>query len=59
MNYITIGAIRDAYHKIKGFVRKTPLIYSAYLSKLCHSEVYLKLENMQITNAFKIRGALN
>ncbi len=32
---------------------------SQYLSRLCDTEVYLKLENRQITKSFKIRGALN
>ena len=35
------------------------MIYSQYFSRLCNGEVYLKLENRQITNSFKIRGALN
>jgi threonine dehydratase len=34
-------------------------VRSQYLSDLCGSDVYLKLENLQVTNAFKIRGALN
>ena len=59
MNSLHLEVIKEAYHKIKGFVRKTPLIHSAYLSELCNNNVYLKLENLQLTNAFKIRGALN
>ena len=59
MNSLRLDAIREAYQKIKEFVRKTPLIHSAYLSELCGNNVYLKLENLQLTNAFKIRGALN
>ncbi|MFX0080609.1 MAG: threonine/serine dehydratase [Candidatus Hodarchaeota archaeon] len=59
MNDLTLEAIKKAHQKIKGFIRKTPLIHSGYFSKLCHSNVYLKLENLQLTNAFKIRGALN
>jgi threonine dehydratase len=31
---------------------------SSFLSELCQGEVYLKLENLQVTNSFKIRGAL-
>ena len=59
MNSLHIETIKEAYRKIKGFVRKTPLIHSTYLSELCDNNVYLKLENLQLTNAFKIRGALN
>jgi threonine dehydratase len=59
MNGLNLEKIEEAYRKIKGFIRKTPLIHSAYLSELCNNNVYLKLENLQLTNAFKIRGALN
>ena len=59
MNRLQLEKIKEAYDKIKGFIRKTPLIHSAYLSELCNNNIYLKLENLQLTNAFKIRGALN
>ncbi|MFW9939537.1 MAG: threonine/serine dehydratase [Candidatus Thorarchaeota archaeon] len=59
MYNFTLDSIKNAYNKIKGYIRKTPLIHSAYFSELCHNNVYLKLENLQLTNAFKIRGALN
>ena len=59
MNSLNLEKIEEAYRKIKGFIRKTPIIHSVYLSELCNNNVYLKLENLQITNAFKIRGALN
>lgn len=49
----------DAYSRINDFVRKTPLEYSSYLSHKCSCNVYLKLENQQITGSFKARGALN
>lgn len=32
---------------------------SQFLSDLCDGDVFLKLENLQVTNSFKIRGALN
>jgi threonine dehydratase len=56
---ITLQAIQDAKRTINGSVRRTPLIRSTYLSELCHGEFFLKLENLQVTNAFKIRGAVN
>jgi threonine dehydratase len=40
-------------------VRKTPLIPSDRLSRLLGAEVYLKLENLQLTGTFKARGAAN
>ena len=51
--------IDDARRLIEGEVKKTPLLRSSFLSDLCQGEVYLKLENLQVTNSFKIRGALN
>lgn len=56
---LSIEMIRDAQKRISKYIRKTPLIHSEILSKLCDGSVYLKLENQQITNSFKIRGALN
>lgn len=51
--------VRIARKLIGNLVERTPVIYSGYLSRLCNAEVYLKLENRQITKSFKIRGALN
>lgn len=56
---IKLFNIRDAYDRIKKYVRKTPLEYSPYYSKIISGKVYLKLENLQLTGSFKIRGALN
>jgi threonine dehydratase len=55
---ITLQDIDDARRSIEGEVKKTPLLRSSFLSELCQGEVYLKLENLQVTNSFKIRGAL-
>jgi threonine dehydratase len=49
----------EAYSTIKNYVRETPLEYSPYLSDKCECNVYLKLENQQVTGSFKARGALN
>lgn len=59
MENLTLNTIKKAHKKIDHFIRKTPLIHSEFLSELCNGEIYLKLENQQVTNAFKIRGALN
>ena len=48
-----------AHRRIRGQVRETPLEHSPHLSELCGGEVWLKLENLQLTGSFKIRGALN
>ena len=51
--------IYEAQKRIKNIAIETPLAYAPYLSELSGSEVYLKKENLQITGAFKIRGAYN
>jgi threonine dehydratase len=38
-------------------IHETRLIYSPYFSASCGNQVYLKPENMQVTGAYKIRGA--
>lgn len=51
--------IIEAEKRIRPYLRETPLEYSYALNKMTGSEVYLKLENIQITGSFKARGALN
>src|SRR5258708_39374805 len=51
--------ILQAEYQIRPYIRETPLEYSFPLSKLTGSRVYLKLENMQYTGSFKVRGAMN
>ena len=49
--------IEFARNKIRGTILRTPMIYSDTFSKLTGKEVFLKLENLQKTGSFKIRGA--
>src|SRR5208337_3042538 len=56
---ITLKDIQDARINIASFIHKTPLIHSTSLSSLSGAEVYLKLENLQKTGSFKVRGAFN
>jgi threonine dehydratase len=53
------GTIIEAEKRIRPYLRETPLEYSYAFSKMAGCEVYLKLENIQITGSFKARGALN
>ena len=48
-----------ARQNLGNLVRNTPLRYSFLLSQRVGSEVWLKLENLQRTGAFKVRGAVN
>lgn len=51
--------IIEAEKRIRPYLRETPLEYSYALTKMAGCEVYLKLENIQVTGSFKARGALN
>lgn len=53
----TIDDIIKARQILDGTVRKTPLQKSATFSKLAGTNVFLKLECMQLTGSFKVRGA--
>ncbi len=48
-----------AADRIRAHIRRTPLIRSDRLSQIAGGDVYLKLENNQITGSFKLRGAMN
>jgi threonine dehydratase len=48
-----------AADRIRPLINRTPLIISDSLSAKLGGDVYLKLENEQITGSFKLRGALN
>jgi threonine dehydratase len=54
---ISAAEIERAAGVLRGRVIRTPLIYSPTFSRLAGFEVYLKLENLQATGSFKIRGA--
>jgi len=56
---LALRSVFKAYSRIKGYVRKTPLDFSPILSKISGADVFLKLENHQVTGSFKIRGAFN
>jgi len=51
--------IQKVKERIANFIKHTPLYYSTFFSKISGNEVYLKLENLQNTGAFKMRGASN
>lgn len=53
-----IDALR-ARKRIAPFVRRTPLVESAWLSNLAGVRVSLKLESLQLSSSFKSRGAFN
>lgn len=54
---LTMKKFEDAYEKIEKVVLPTSLVKSDYYSQLTGNRVYLKPENLQLTGAYKIRGA--
>jgi len=56
---LTLQDVKDARETIGNLAKRTSLQHSQFLSDFCGGDVYLKLENQQTTNSFKIRGALN
>lgn len=59
MRPVTIADVRAAQVRLAGRVTRTPLRLSPYLSGRAGHPVRLKLETMQDTGAFKLRGATN
>lgn len=51
--------VEQAARRIEGYVRQTPLEPSVRFSAASGSEVFFKLENLQHTGSFKVRGAAN
>jgi threonine dehydratase len=55
---ITIADIETARRVIERAVLRTPMLPAPRLSALTGADVYVKYENLQVTNSFKDRGAL-
>ena len=53
----TLAEFEDAAHTLRGIITRTPLDESLHLTELLGVPVNLKLENLQRTGSFKIRGA--
>jgi threonine dehydratase len=56
---IPLSEIIEAKKKLNGVVNKTPFANAPLLSQRVGSDIFLKKENLQITGAYKIRGAYN
>jgi len=54
---LTVDRFKEARSVLRGVISQTDLVYSQYLSAASGNQVYLKPENMQVTGAYKIRGA--
>ncbi|MEK7760816.1 MAG: threonine ammonia-lyase [Nitrospirota bacterium] len=56
---VNLESIEAAAARIGASIYESPLMHSKMLSRLTENSVFLKLENLQMTGAFKERGALN
>ena len=54
---VEFSDIEEAARLLKGNVVDTPMLYSPKLSAVTGAEIYVKFENLQVTNSFKDRGA--
>ncbi len=54
---LTLDQFKEARSVLRGVIADTDLVHSKYFSDLCGNQVYLKPENLQVTGAYKIRGA--
>src|ERR1700750_2168657 len=56
---ISLADVEAARERLRGSIYYSPCPHSQMLSGLTGQQVYLKLENLQMTGSFKERGALN
>ena len=54
---LTLELFTDARQILAPVINKTPLVYSRHYTKLTGNQVYFKPENLQLTGAYKVRGA--
>ena len=54
---LTMEKFEEAYNTVQKVVNQTSLIYSDFFSEISGNKVYFKPENLQVTGAYKIRGA--
>lgn len=56
---ISLSDIEDAQTILDGRILRTPMLPAPKLSELTGADVFVKYENLQVTNSFKERGAIN
>lgn len=58
-SFISIDQIKVAQRHLAGRITRTPLVRSPELSRHAGADIHLKLEGLQPTGSFKVRGAFN
>ena len=56
---VTLADVQMAQSRVQETAFETPLVEEDYFSALCGARVFLKLESLQHTGSFKVRGAYN
>ena len=56
---VTLQDVREAWERIRPYIRRTPLLRQTNMDKVLGCETYLKPEMLQLTGSFKLRGALS
>src|SRR3954447_24014648 len=56
---VSADDVLRAAQAVEGVARETPLMPAKRLSRQTGGELWLKLENLQVTGSFKVRGAIN
>jgi threonine dehydratase len=51
--------VEQAHTRLKSFLHQTPILQSEYLNNLLGHEIHFKVDSLQKTGSFKVRGALN
>ena len=61
MKPLHLDELKSAHHRIRNYILETPLLQSFRLQKILQWEapVFLKVETLQFTGSFKVRGAAN
>ena len=57
MKELSLDKFEEAYESVRKVTSETKLVYSDHFSAQTGNKVYLKPENMQLTGAYKLRGA--
>ena len=55
---LTLDTFTEARQIVEPVINKTPLVYSRHYTRLTGNQIYFKPENLQLTGAYKVRGAL-
>jgi threonine dehydratase len=51
--------VLNAYKRVRPYLHETPIVQSETLNKMLGSEIYFKIDSLQKTGSFKVRGSLN